>query len=95
MGAQGTAIIDFGASPGVAGPVSIAVTGQGSILTSSACEAWVRVQDATAAHNTDEHIVENLKVEAGNIVAATGFTIYVVCTVGNAYGTFNLNWCWN
>lgn len=95
MGAQGTAVIDFGASPGQSGPVSVAVTGQTGILTTSACEAWIRIQDATAAHNTDEHIVETLKITAGNIVAGTGFTIYAECLIANAYGSFNVNWVWN
>jgi hypothetical protein len=40
-------------------------------------------------------MVENLKVEAGNIVAATGFDIRTTCTTGKTYGVFNINWVWN
>lgn len=95
MGAQGTAVVDFGAFPG-SGSTTVAVAGQGSILTSSAVEAWIRPQDATAAHSADEHIVESIKIVAGVIVAATGFTIYAECIDGGRlYGTYNVNWVWN
>lgn len=94
MGAQGTAVIDFGAYPGQ-GQTSVAVTGQAAILTTSACEAWIRPQDATADHSLDEHVVENIRLTAGSIVAGTGFTIYGEALVGVVYGTFNVNWVWN
>ena len=74
MGAQGTAEIDFGAFPG-ASDASVAVTGQGSIVSGSLVEAWLRPV-ATADHTADEHMLETIKIVAGNIVAATGFTIY-------------------
>jgi hypothetical protein len=74
MGAQGTATLDFGAFPGKS-DTSVAVTGQASIVAGSLVEAWIR-PEATADHSADEHMVETLKVFAGNIVAATGFTIY-------------------
>jgi hypothetical protein len=74
MGAQGTTTIDFGAFPG-ASDTSIAVTGQAGIVAGSLVEAWIRPV-ATADHTADEHWVETIKVVAGNIVAATGFTIY-------------------
>ena len=91
----GTAVIDFGAYPG--GPTaSVAVTGQSAILTSSFVEAWIRPQVDTADHSVDEHIVEPLKVVAGNIVGASGFTIYAEAISGCpcAYGTFTVNWVW-
>ncbi len=74
MGAQGTATLDFGAFPG-ASDASVAVTGQGSITTSALVEAWIRPVD-TADHTADEHMVETIKVFAGNIVNGVGFTIY-------------------
>lgn len=74
MGASGTADLDFGAFPGKS-DASVAVTGQGSIVAGSLVEAWIRPV-ATADHTADEHMVETLKVFAGNIVASTGFTIY-------------------
>lgn len=72
--ATGTADLNFGAFPG-ASDASVAVTEQGSIASDSLVEAWIRPV-ATANHSADEHLVENLKVIAGNIVAGTGFTIY-------------------
>ena len=74
MGAQGTAILNFGAFPG-ASDTNVAVTGQAAIVASSLVEAWIRPVD-TADHSADEHMVETLRVLAANIVAGTGFTIY-------------------
>lgn len=74
MGAQGTATLDFGAFPGKS-DASVAVTGQASIVSGSLVEAWL-LPAATADHTADEHMVETLRVVAGSIVAATGFTIY-------------------
>lgn len=78
MGAQGTAIVDFGAFPGKS-DASVAVTGQASIVAGSLVEAWLRLE-ATSDHSADEHLLETIKVSAGNIVAATGFTIYALNT---------------
>lgn len=78
MGAQGTATLTFGAFPGVS-DASVAVTGQAAILSGSLVEAWV-FPATTADHSPDEHIVESLRVMAGNVIAGTGFTIYGVNT---------------
>lgn len=72
--ATGTATLDFGAFPGVS-DTSVAVTGQAAIVAGSLVEAWIRPV-ATADHTADEHMLENIKVVAGNIAAGTGFTIY-------------------
>lgn len=74
MGAQGTTTLDFGAFPGKS-DTSVAVTGQTGIVSGSLVEAWIR-PEATSDHTADEHLVESIKVIAGNIVASTGFTIY-------------------
>jgi hypothetical protein len=70
----GTAVLNFGAFPG-ATDASVAVTGQAGILAGSVVNAWLR-PTASADHTADEHLVESLKVLAGNIVPGTGFTIY-------------------
>ncbi len=96
MGASGTSTLDFGAFPG-GSDASIAVTGQAGILSGSLVEAWI-LPAATADHSADEHTVESLKIYAGNIIAATGFTIYGVNTGGGdtrIYGTWNIAWVWN
>jgi hypothetical protein len=74
MGAQGSTTIDFGAFPG-ASDASVDVTGQASILANSLVEAWI-VPVATADHTADEHMVETIRVMAGNVQAGVGFTIY-------------------
>lgn len=72
--ATGIATLDFGAFPG-ASDASVAVTGQAAIVAGSLVEAWLR-PIATADHTDTEHMVETLKVVAGDIVAGVGFTIY-------------------
>lgn len=74
MGASGTATLDFGAFPGST-DASVAVTGQTGILSGSLVEAWI-FPGATADHSADEHLVESLRVVAGNVSAGVGFTIY-------------------
>lgn len=73
MSAQGTVLLDFGAFPG-ASDASVAVA-QPAITGSSLAEAWIFPAD-TADHTADEHMLETLKVFAGNIQAGVGFTVY-------------------
>ena len=89
--ATGTATLDFGATSAVA--ANVTVTGQAGIVSGSRVEAFVRLV-ATADHSADEARIENLKITAGNIVAATGFTIYGQCTRGTAVGAFSIDWVW-
>jgi len=88
---SGSVAIDFGSTPGT-NFVSVDVTGQTAITGTSKVKAYKAVQ-ATATHNEYEHIVVPLDISVGNIVAGTGFTIYVV-TDWRLDGTFNLNWEW-
>jgi len=106
MSGTGTGALDFGAFPG-SSDAALAITGQGGIVSGSLVEAWIRPV-ATADHSADEHMVESIKVMAGNIVAATGFTIYGFnsnqlsepASQGNAketriYGQWTVAWVWN
>lgn len=97
MGAQGTAVLNFGAHPGST-HASVAVTGQAGIVAGSLVEAWVR-PEATADHSADEHTVEQFRVVARDIVAGTGFTIHGVethaMTIGKIYGQWSIAWVWN
>ncbi len=90
MGATGSAILDFGTPSKPA--ASVAVIGQAGIVAGSKVEAFVRLA-ATADHSADEHMIERLKITAGNIVAGTGFTIYGEANP-QAYGQFNVDWVW-
>lgn len=76
MGAQGTTTVTFGAFPGST-DTSVAVTGQTGILSGSLVEAWI-FPVATADHTADEHVIEPLAIYAGNVIAGTGFTIWVL-----------------
>jgi hypothetical protein len=97
MGAQGTADLDFGPFPG-ASDASVVVTGQTGIAAGSLVEAWMRLV-ATADHTADEHLVEPIEIQAGNIVAGTGFTIYGInrTPLGETrlYGVWKIGWVWN
>lgn len=108
-GNTGTATLDFGALPGKQ-DTSVAVTGQTSIASGSIVQAWIRPVD-TADHLADEHLVEGLRIYAGNIVAGTGFTIYGIHEHGAheandrsgasptrehpAWGRFTVAWTWS
>jgi hypothetical protein len=78
MGAAGNTIVDFGSFPG-SSDASVNVTGQATITGSSLVEAWI-FPASTGDHSPDEHLVETIKIVAGNIVAGTGFTIYALNT---------------
>lgn len=100
MGAQGTASVNFGAFPGTT-DTSIAITGQAGILSGSLVEAWL-IPVATAEHSADEHLIEGVRIMAGNIVAGTGFTIYARKEGDFAgsdqnflYGHWSVGWVWN
>lgn len=95
--AAGTAVLDFGAHPG-ATHATVAVTGQSSIAAGSLVEAWLR-PEATADHSADEHMVEQLRVVARDIIAGTGFTIHGVETHqqanGKIWGRWTVAWAWS
>jgi hypothetical protein len=73
MSSQGTATLDFGAFPG-ASDASVFVAAP-TITGASLVEAWI-FPAATPDHSADEHLVETLRVMAGNVQAGVGFTIY-------------------
>lgn len=73
-GNAGLATLDFGSFPGKS-DASINVTGQAAITTGSIVQAWLN-PTTTPDHTPDEHLTESLAIFVGNIVAATGFTIY-------------------
>jgi hypothetical protein len=87
-------VLDFGAFPGTT-DTSVAVIGQASIVAGSVVLAWIRLV-ATAEHSADEHLLADMRIAAGSIVAATGFTIYAVTLdpEQQLYGTYNVNWIW-
>lgn len=77
MGAQGTAVLDFGAFPG-SSDAFVDVTGQTGFTSTNLIEAWLNPID-TADHTADEHIVETLKVMA-RYLSAGSFRIQGVNT---------------
>lgn len=87
---QGTTTLDFGTGTT---DTSVFVSAP-SITGTQLVEAWVF--PATTASNTpDGHWVEDLEIIAGNVVAASGFTIYAKCNTILAHGIFNIAWVYN
>ena len=92
--ATGTAVVLFPALPDGDSNATLTVTGQGSILSTSLVEAWISYA-ATSDHSADEHLVEQLRVLAGNIVTGVSFDIVVVYDgLSGVYGGWNVNWVW-
>lgn len=102
MGAQGTAVLDFGTWPGKNDTtVDVAAAG---VVSTSLVEAWIRPV-ATADHSVDEHIVETLKV-VGAYLSDDNIRIYGM-NVSQIFdpdpdrpepmiaGLWNVAWVWN
>jgi hypothetical protein len=91
VGAQGSVTVDFGTGKI---DTSLAVTGQGGIVSGSLVEAWLSGL-STSNNLTDAGFAEDMLVFAGDIVAGTGFTVYAFCKFGRAFGQYVINWVWN
>lgn len=88
-GASGLTQLDFGTG---AVHATVDVTGQTGILSTSRLFASIRVA-ASADHSADEHVVEELRVSAGAIVAGDKFTIHGVANAP-IRGLWNVVWRW-
>lgn len=88
---SGSAVLDFGATPGT-NYVTLDITGQTTIAGTSKIKVYKNIQ-STATHNVEEHQIVPLELTAGNIVAGTGFTIYALSDL-RLDGTFNVYWEW-
>jgi hypothetical protein len=90
-GVRGTAVLNFGATPGT-NRVTTVVTGQSGILSTSVPTAFLTYA-STATHNAEEHAIVPMKLVCGSIIAGTGFTIYAT-TDWRLDGTFAVSWAW-
>lgn len=90
---SGIATISFGAAPGT-NIVSIDVTGQTNITSTSVVKAYMN-KNSTTDHNGIEHQMLGLALSltTGDIVDGTGFTIYAYTDL-RLTGTFKINWEW-
>jgi hypothetical protein len=94
MGAQGSATIDFGATP--TDEATVVVTGQASIVSGSHVEAFF-MRESTADNALEDHEAMAIycPLVCGSIVAGTGFTIFATMLAGYAIGQFTVRWVWN
>jgi hypothetical protein len=90
----GTATIDFGALPG-ANEASVVVTGIGTIGGSALAEAFF-MRSTSASHTVNDHSYAALLtgLTCGDVVAATGFTIYAR-SAEKLTGQFTLRFVWS
>lgn len=94
MGAQGTATVDFGATP--AAEASVAVTGQATILSTSSAEAFL-MEDVTGDNDANAHQFAAYSMRPVCTIpsAGVGFTINLLCEIGLATGQFKVRWVWS
>lgn len=90
-GASGQSEVDFGSGGNT--NASTTITGQASIAAESSVVATL-LPKATTEHAIDDHVVEEIDVFAGNIVAGTGFTIYAKTRNVPLYGKYAVAWQW-
>jgi hypothetical protein len=89
----GTATIDFGALPG-SNEASVTVIGIGTIGGGAKVEAFF-MRSTSADHTANDHSYAALftGLSCGDVVAATGFTIYAK-SLQKLTGAFTLNYVW-
>lgn len=72
----GTSTIDFGVDGSF--HASTVVTGQTNILADSLVFPHLHTAVATPEHSKEEHMLENLRVHATDVIAGVGFTLHAV-----------------
>ncbi len=85
---SGRAVLDFGTSDThVSVAVSMPEITAAHLVTASVMAA------TTSDHTADEHVVEPLRITAGDIVAGTGFTVHgTLDSAGTTSGEFVVTW---
>ncbi len=94
MATQGNAVVNFGTGSG-SPEASVAVTGQAGLTGANLVEAWALCNESVSGLQDDGAKSEMMNVYASNLVAGTGFTIYMRPMIGNGYGSYNVGWVWN
>ena len=91
----GTAVIDFGAFPGL-NESSVIVTGETAISATSKAEAYVMADDTTSDHSANDHSYLPMLAffTCGAVSAGVGFTIFAR-SEHKMQGTFTLRWVWS
>lgn len=94
-GAQGSANLNFGAAPGTS-QVSVAVTGQASLIASSSIQAYIQGNDITPDHTAYEHqfLGNYVKCLISDVIAGTGFTIQSMTEL-RLRGIVTVRWKWS
>lgn len=95
MAAQGTVELDFGALGGAgSNEASVAVTGQSTITSSNAVEAWIMREPSTNHTANDQaYIAAFTSITCGVPTDGVGFTIYGTSTE-KLTGKVKVRWVW-
>lgn len=94
MATEGTAVLNFSASP--SDYASVAVTGQGSILATSRVEPFF-MGSTTGDSDEEDHLMaaHNIELVCTIPTAGVGFTIHAFVLQGLTANTFNVQWVWS
>ena len=90
---SGHAVVDFGSTPGNSDATTV-ITGQTGIISGSIIQAWLSPGYPTVDHSIEEHVVEEVFIDAGSTVPGVGFTIYAVTRNVALTGKWNVSWSW-
>ncbi|URC15516.1 hypothetical protein DB2_14 [Octadecabacter Antarctic DB virus 2] len=85
---SGVGTLDFGTG---ANSAEQTITGVESITADSVVLCDMRIE-ATTDHPVDDLLIDPIRVEAYDIVAGTGFTLYGAMGNANANGLYRVNW---
>lgn len=91
---QGTAVLDFGASPG-SNEASVNVAGQTAISATSNAEAYVMGDDTAGTHTANDHryFAALTGLACGTPVPTVGFTIHAR-SLERLEGLFQVRYVW-
>jgi hypothetical protein len=93
MGAQGSAVVNFGTG---ALEASVVITGQAAFTAgTNLVEAWALANETVGTQNNDACWVEQIQVYAIRQITGTGWTILAKPAVGKAFGSYNVGWVYN
>ena len=91
MAAQGTATLDFGATP--TDEANVLVSGLSGLSVGTHKEAFVQADDSTGSNDTQAHRMLALSGRFScEYVSASSMRIYCDLIIGAADGTFTIHW---
>jgi len=90
----GTAVLDYGNSPG-SNEATVVITGLGTITSTSKVESFLMGDDSTGDHTAQDHRYASafIGLTCGTPIDGVGFTIYGYSTQ-KLEKTYKVRWVW-